>query len=116
MRIGYRCWVPRRRVLADAQQAGKIRYIGLSKVTVAQIEQAADVVSVAAVQNCYNLAEGDEDVLAHCEQYGIAFVPYKPLAAGALARSAQAQPGMATPVQAAIAHLLYRSPNMLPIP
>ncbi len=103
-------------VLADAQQAGKIRHIGLSKVTVAQVEEAARIVPVAAVQNRYNLTEGDDEVLAYCEQHGIAFVPYKPLAAGALARSGQAQDATATPARAAIAYLLDRSPNMLPIP
>ncbi len=103
-------------VLADAQQTGKIRHIGLSKVTVAHIEEAARIVAVAAVQNHYNVTEGDDDVLAYCQRHRIAFVPYKPLAAGALARPAQTQPGMATPAQAAIAYLLDRSPNMLPIP
>ncbi len=103
-------------VLADAHHAGKIRHIGLSKVTVAQIEQAARIAPIAAVQNPHNLTEGDDNVLAYCEHHGIAFVPYKPLGAGALARPAQTQPGRATPAQAAIAHLLDRSPNMLPIP
>ncbi len=102
-------------VLADARQAGKIRHIGLSKVTVAQIEEAARVVPVAAVQNRYNRTEGD-DVLAHCEKYGIAFVPYKPLAAGALARPERANDATRPPAQAAIAYLLDKSPNMLPIP
>jgi pyridoxine 4-dehydrogenase len=103
-------------VLADAQQGGKIRHIGLSKVTVAQIEEAAGIVPVAAVQNRYNRTEGDEDVLAHCERYGIAFVPYRPLAAGALCRPERAHDGAMTPAQAAIAYLLDKSPNMLPIP
>ncbi len=103
-------------VLADAQQAGKIRHIGLSKVTVAQIEEAARVAPIAAVQNSYNLNEGDDDVLAYCEHHGIAFLPYKPLAAGALAQSEQRHDGKLTPAQAAIAYLLDKSPNMLPIP
>jgi pyridoxine 4-dehydrogenase len=103
-------------VLAEALQAGKIRHIGLSKVTVAQIEEAARIVPIAAVQNRFNLTEGDEDVLAYCEKHGIAFVPYKPLAAGALARSEQAHDATVTPAQAAIAYLLDKSPNMLPIP
>ncbi len=103
-------------VLAEAQQAGKIRHIGLSKVSVAHIEEATCIAPVVAVQNRYNLTEGDDDVLAHCERHGIAFVPYKPLAAGALARPEQAHPGTATPAQAAIAYLLDKSPNMLPIP
>jgi aryl-alcohol dehydrogenase-like predicted oxidoreductase len=103
-------------VLADAQQAGKIRHIGVSKVNVPHIEEAARIVSVAAVQNRYNLSEGDDDVLAYCEKYGIAFVPYKPLAAGALAAPKQGHDGTVTPAQAAIVHLLDKSPNMLPIP
>ncbi len=103
-------------VLADAQQAGKIHHIGLSKVTVAQIEEAASIAPIAAVQNRYNRTEGDDDVLAHCEKYGIAFVPYKPLAAGALARPERANDATRPPAQAAIAYLLDKSPNMLPIP
>jgi pyridoxine 4-dehydrogenase len=103
-------------VLAEAQQAGKIRHIGLSKVTVAQIEEAASIAPIAAVQNRYNRTEGDDDVLAHCEKYGIAFVPYKPLAAGALARPERANDATRPPSQAAIAYLLDKSPNMLPIP
>jgi len=103
-------------VLAEAQQAGKIRHIGLSKVAVEQIIDAAAIAPIAAVQNRYNLTEGDDDVLAHCEHHGIAFVPYKPLAAGALAQSEQQHDGKLTPAQAAIAYLLDRSPNMLPIP
>jgi pyridoxine 4-dehydrogenase len=103
-------------VLADAQQAGKIRHIGLSKVTVAQIEEAAHTAPIAAVQNRYNLTEGDDDVVACCEQHGIAFVPYKPLAAGALTRPIQTEDGRVTPAQSAITYLLDKSPNMLPIP
>ena len=68
------------------------------------------------MQNRYNLNEGDDDALAYCENHGIAFVPYAPLAAGALATPTQTFDGTATPAQAAIAYLLDRSPNMLPIP
>jgi aryl-alcohol dehydrogenase-like predicted oxidoreductase len=103
-------------VLTDAQQSGKIRHIGLSKVTVEQIVDATRVAPIAAVQNRYNRAEGDDDVLAYCEDHGIAFVPYAPLAAGALATPTRALDATATPAQAAIAYLLDRSPNMLPIP
>jgi pyridoxine 4-dehydrogenase len=102
-------------VLAEAQQAGKIRHIGLSKVTTQQIIDAARVAPIAAVQNRYNLNEGD-DVLAYCENHGITFVPYAPLAAGALATPTRRVDGTATPAQAAIAYLLDRSPNMLPTP
>lgn len=103
-------------VLADARQAGKIRHIGLSKVTVDQIIDAARIAPIAAVQNRYNVNEGDDDVLAYCEKHGIAFVPYAPLAAGALTTPTQTLDGTATPAQAAIAYLLDRSPNMFPIP
>ncbi len=103
-------------VLAEAQRAGKIRHIGLSKVTVEQITDAARIVPIAAVQNRYNLNEGDDDVLAYCESHGIAFVPYAPLGAGVLARRTPTPTGTATPAQAAIAYLLDKSPNMLPIP
>jgi pyridoxine 4-dehydrogenase len=103
-------------VLAEAQQAGKIRHIGLSKVTATQIEDAARIAPIAAAQNRYNINEGDDDALAYCEEHGIAFVPYAPLAAGALTTPTQSLDGTATPAQAAIAYLLDRSPNMLPIP
>ncbi len=103
-------------VLAEAQQAGKICHIGLSKVTVAQIEEAAQIAPIAAVQNRYNLNEGDDDPLAYCKKHGVAFVPYAPLAAGALTMPSRSPGGTATPAQAAIAYLLDRSPNMLPIP
>jgi len=103
-------------VLAEAQQAGKIRHIGLSKVTVAQIEEAAQIVTVAAVQNRYNAIEGDDDALTFCEHRGIAFVPYQPLAAGVLARPEDASGKTVTAAQAAVAYLLDRSPSVLPIP
>ena len=103
-------------VLAEAQRAGKIRHVGLSKVSVAQIEEAVRLVTVAAVQNPYNVSEGDDDVLTYCDRYGIAFVPYRPLAAGTLARREQAPGDTATAAQAAISYLLSKSPNVLPIP
>jgi aryl-alcohol dehydrogenase-like predicted oxidoreductase len=103
-------------VLTDAQQSGKIRHIGLSKVTVEQIVDAARVAPTASVQNRYNRTEGDDGVLAYSEDHRIAFVPYAPLAAGALATPIRALDATATPAQAAIAYLLDRSPNMLPIP
>src|SRR6184192_2125168 len=103
-------------VLAEAQQAGKIRHIGLSKVATAQIEDAARIAPIAAVQNRYNINEGDDDALAYCEERGIAFVSYAPLAAGSLTMPSRWPDGTATPAQAAIAYLLDRSPNMLPIP
>lgn len=107
--------------LADAQRAGKIRHIGLSNVSVAQLEEAERLVKVVSVQNEYNLGDrASEDVLAACAQRGIAFLPWYPLGAGAALRSAKlkrvaARQG-ATPAQVALAWLLAHSPVMLPIP
>lgn len=108
-------------VLRDMQAEGKIGNIGLSKVTLEQLRTASELVDVAAVQNKYNVANrASEDVLRHCEAAGIAFVPYAPLAAGALTTSDVlsqiAQNYGATPAQLALAWLLHRSPVMVPIP
>src|SRR2546427_557274 len=63
-----------------ARDAGKIRHVGISEVDVGQIERARAVVPIAAVQNLYNLAErGHDDVIDHCAEQGIVFVPYFPL-------------------------------------
>jgi pyridoxine 4-dehydrogenase len=107
--------------LADAQRAGKIRHIGLSNVDLAQLEQARKLVQVVSVQNEYNLGNREsEPVLERCEELGIAFLPWYPLGAGALVRSAAvkniAKRLQATPAQVAIAWLLAKSPVMLPIP
>ena len=108
--------------LADLQREGKIRHVGLSEVTVAQIEAARRVLPIVSVQNRYNLAERDaEDVLEHCEREGIGFIPWYPLLTGKLADGdgplAQAARRLdATPAQVALAWLLRRSPVMLPIP
>jgi len=107
--------------LGDAQRAGKIRHIGLSNVDVAQLEEARKLVKVVSVQNEYNLGNREsERVLERCEKLGIAFLPWYPLGAGAVLRSAKvknvAQRLQATPAQVAIAWLLARSPVMLPIP
>jgi len=107
--------------LADAQRAGKIRHIGLSNVSVAQLAEAERLVEVVSVQNEYNLNDrASEDVLAACTQRGIAFIPWYPLGAGSALRAAKlkrvaARHG-ATPAQVALAWLLERSPIMLPIP
>ncbi|GLZ30656.1 oxidoreductase [Lentzea sp. NBRC 105346] len=108
-------------VLRDMQAEGKIGNIGLSKVTLEQLRTASELVDVAAVQNKYNVTNrASEDVLRHCEMAGIPFVPYAPLAAGALATSDAlgqiAQDYGATPAQLALAWLLHRSPVMVPIP
>ncbi|MBX7264630.1 aldo/keto reductase [Micromonospora sp. Llam7] len=104
------------------RQEGKIRHIGLSEVTVEQIEAARRIAPIASVQNLYNLANrGAEDVLAYCEGNGIAFIPWFPIATGDLARPGgplddiSAEHG-ATPAQLALAWLLRRSPVMIPIP
>lgn len=93
--------------LADAQRAGKIRHIGLSEVTVDEIERARKHFPVVSVQNRYNLADREwEPVLDYCERENIGFIPWYPLQTGKLPTSA--------PV--ALAWLLRRSPVMLPIP
>ena len=95
--------------LADAQRQGKIRHIGLSEVTVDQIERARRYFPVVSVQNRYNLADREwEAVLEHCEREGIGFIPWYPLQTGKLA-------GKVGPAKA-LAWLLRRSPVMLPIP
>ena len=107
--------------LADAQRAGKIRHIGVSNVTVAQLKEARQIVKVVSVQNEYNLENrADEDVLLACEQAGIAFIPWFPLGAGAALKASRvkriAARLRATPSQVALAWLLAHSPAMLPIP
>jgi aryl-alcohol dehydrogenase-like predicted oxidoreductase len=108
--------------IREMQDQGLIRHVGLSEVTVAQVEHARTILPVVSVQNLYNLANRQsEDVLAYCEREGIAFIPWFPVQAGELARpgglldelAAQHQ---ATHAQLALAWLLRRSPVMLPIP
>ncbi|MFD2570147.1 aldo/keto reductase [Spirosoma soli] len=106
--------------LQEAQQAGKIRHIGLSEVSVEQIEQAQDYFDVVSVQNMYNFGEQKwNDVLKYCEAQNIAFIPWYPLSAGNLqaekAISRVAQRHNATDYQIALAWLLAASPVMLPI-
>jgi pyridoxine 4-dehydrogenase len=119
-----------RKVPRDAQFAavkallddGIKSHAGLSEVSVADIKAASEVFPVATVQNRYNLVDrGSEDVLEYCEQHGIGFIPWYPLAAGELAKSGSildrvAKAHGATPGQIALAWLLKRSPAMLPIP
>lgn len=104
------------------QEQGKIRLVGLSEVSVEQIEQARKVIDIVSVQNEYNITNRkSEEVLDYCEREGLAFIPWFPVAAGKLA-----QPGGkldeiakrhgATVSQLSIAWLLHRSPVMLPIP
>jgi pyridoxine 4-dehydrogenase len=108
--------------LKDAQDAGKIRHIGVSNVSVEELERARAVVDVVTVQNRYNLVDRHaEDVLDACDAAGIGFIPWFPLATGDLARPRGALDELArshdaTPGQLAIAWLLARSPVVLPIP
>jgi pyridoxine 4-dehydrogenase len=108
--------------LKDLQDEGKIRHIGVSNVSIAQLEQAREIVDVVTVQNRYNLTDrSSEDVLEACEQAGTGFIPWFPLATGSLAEPGgpldeAANAHDATPGQVAIAWLLERSEVMLPIP
>ena len=108
--------------IAKMQKEGLIRHVGLSQVTVEEIEAAQKFFKVATVQNLYNLADrSSEAVLDHCEAYGIGFIPWFPLAAGDLARPGSvldeiARKNKAAPSQIALAWVLKRSPVMLPIP
>ncbi|MYX25816.1 aldo/keto reductase [Streptomyces sp. SID8381] len=108
-------------VLRDMQAEGKIGHIGLSKVTLEQLRTAGALVAIAAVSNKYNLTDRtSEDVLRHCETAGITFVPYAPVASGALiglrGLSEVAENYGATPAQLALAWLLHQSPAIAPIP
>ena len=108
--------------LKDLQDEGKIRHVGVSNVSVEELEQARGIVEVVTVQNRYNLTDRQsEDALEVCEQSGIGFIPWFPLATGKLAEPGGAldriaQEHDATPAQIALAWLLARSPVMLPIP
>ena len=108
--------------LRDLQEEGKIRHIGVSNVSEQELDRARAVVDVVTVQNRYNLADrAAEGVLDACERAGIGFIPWFPLATGDLARSGGpldelASAHEATPSQLALAWLLARSPNILPIP
>ena len=109
-------------LLRDLQREGKVRHVGLSEVSVSDIEAARKIVPIVTVQNRYNLVDrGSEAVLDYCQQQKIGFIPWFPIASGKLA-----QPGGpvdhvahatgASPSQIALAWLLRRSPVMLPIP
>jgi aryl-alcohol dehydrogenase-like predicted oxidoreductase len=112
--------------LKRMQEQGKIRHIGLSEVTPAEIEAARKIVSVTTVQNRYSLADRrHEETLKYCEQEGIGFLPWYPINAGKLLKpenpSAQALAAIAarnsaTVAQLSLAWLLQRSPVLLPIP
>jgi pyridoxine 4-dehydrogenase len=109
-------------VIADMQREGLIRHVGLSEVSVADIEEARRHFPVVSVQNMYNLvSRKSEDVLDFCEREGIAFIPWYPLGAGRLAREGTVLDRVAkrlgaTGAQIALAWVLQRSRVMLPIP
>jgi pyridoxine 4-dehydrogenase len=108
--------------LKELQDEGKIRHVGVSNVSIEQLEEARSIVEVVTVQNHYNLAQRrSEDVLEECERAGIGFIPWFPLATGDLAEPGGpldeiARSHDATPGQVALAWLLGRSELMLPIP
>jgi pyridoxine 4-dehydrogenase len=108
--------------LKDLQAQGKIKHIGLSEVSVKQIQHAQTIVPIVSVQNRYSITDrGSEDVLEYCEQEELGFIPWFPLAAGRVSGSDSpigriAARWKATPSQVALAWLLARSPVILPIP
>ncbi|MFI5202611.1 MAG: aldo/keto reductase, partial [Candidatus Kapaibacterium sp.] len=107
-------------VLKEMQDRGKVRYIGLSEVTVEQIEQYRAVVEIVSVQNQYNILERKhEAVLEYCEANGRAFIPRFPHAKSRLGNDTierVASNHNASQTQIALAWLLMRSPSLLPIP
>lgn len=108
--------------LKELQDEGKIRHIGISNVTTEQLDEARGLVDVVSVQNRYNATDrSSEEVLRACEEAGIGFIPWFPLATGDLAEPGGpldeiARAHEATPGQVALAWLLARSRVMLPIP
>jgi pyridoxine 4-dehydrogenase len=107
--------------VVEAVKAGKIRYVGLSEVTIEQIKQVQQILPIASVQNLYNLGERKwENVLDFTDEQGLAFIPWYPLASGPEKMEDKiksiAEKHDATTAQIALAWLLKRSPNILLIP
>ena len=108
--------------LKALQDEGKIRHIGLSEISVDDLVEAQKTAEIVSVQNLYNLANRDaEALLDHCTEHGIGFIPWFPLATGALSKqdgplAAASREHDASPSQLALAWLLKRSPVVLPIP
>jgi aryl-alcohol dehydrogenase-like predicted oxidoreductase len=108
--------------LRELQAAGKIRHVGLSNVSVAEIERAQRTVAIVSVQNRYNISDHKDDpVVDYCANRRLAYIPFFPVAAGDLAKPGgrldqAARAHNATIAQLALAWLLHRSPVMLPIP
>ncbi|MCU1356151.1 MAG: oxidoreductase [Acidimicrobiales bacterium] len=109
-------------LLASLKEEGKVRHLGLSEVSVGELDAARKVVEIATVQNRFNLVDrASEDVLDRCEELGIGFIPWFPMATGELAREGGplddlAKATGASASQLALAWLLQRSPVVLPIP
>ncbi len=109
-------------VLKELQDEGKVKALGLSQVSVEEIEAAAEVFTVATVQNRYNLTDRtDADVAKYCSERGIGFIPWAPVSAGELARpggpvDAIAEKMGLSHAQVALAWILQTSPVNLPIP
>jgi aryl-alcohol dehydrogenase-like predicted oxidoreductase len=104
--------------ISEALEAGKVRSVGVSNVSVEQLERARAVVPVAVVQNHYSYTErAHDDVVDYCAREGLVFVPYFPLrgVGGGAVAGVAARHGV-TEAQVALAWLLHRSPMMLPIP
>ena len=108
--------------LAELKDRGLVRHVGLSNVSVDELDRAREIVDIATVQNRYNVVDRDhEDVLEACESAGIGFIPYFPLRAGDLGEKESelreiAEGYKATPYQVALAWLLQHSPATMPIP
>jgi pyridoxine 4-dehydrogenase len=108
---------PSMELLAEYRDAGRIAHIGLSEVTIGQIDRAQAIAPVAAVQNEFSLAERKHDeVIDFCAVEGIVFVPFFPLRGKSPALAEIAEHHDATPNQIKLAWLLRRSPNVIPIP
>jgi pyridoxine 4-dehydrogenase len=107
--------------MAALRTEGKVDMIGVSNVSVEELERAREITEIVSVQNRYSLGDREsDDVLDFCEREEIAFLPWHPLGAGSLTRSREldetAAAHGATAAQVAIAWLLQRSPAILPIP
>jgi len=108
--------------IRQLRDEGKIRFVGVSEVSLSELRQARQLIDIVTVQNRFNLAEqAADDVLRACEADGIGFIPWAPIAMGDLAVSSNALASAAarhraTPAQIALAWLLQRSPVVLPIP
>jgi len=108
--------------LARLREQGKIRHVGLSNVSVAEIEKARRIVPIVSIQNRYNLGDRrSDDVIDYCARHGLAFLPWYPLGGWSLAGDAAAlervaRAHSATTWQVALAWLLARSPIVVPIP